>query len=408
MAKLSYEEASANLNKGGLSGSALSDAQANLKASYGSGATPGASDSATTPVENGTGNNAFIAELQKSLLAQSGMISSADSKIEGSINEAIGGIEKANAATTARLESEYSRNRGYAMDQNANSEQAFLENRNGYATPVVAFANLREYNAKTIRDLDQRKNEAILQGDALAAGKIAELQLEKMKFEQEAAQRTFTNLMSTGNFALGVQAGERADKAQTFQENQAMSAIALEYGIKLEENDTFDSLVTRAMPVASEAQKLKLDQIRASIASSNASTQAALASAAASSRANRPLDAATVAALATASRNGVDVSGFIEDASDFGRVLSETNQLEQGEVSSYFKARAREGVPFQKAIEMAKEDPAIRISNFNAAQSIAADIYSKPGAVPRKQDSVDAMDSWNRFIMPLFGERPRF
>ena len=333
---------------------------------------------AETPSSSGGGSSdPFIKELQKSLLAQSGMVSSASSNIEKSIDEAISGVRRSNEASTARIESEYSRERSFQLGKNATSEEAFFENRTGYATSVTAFTNLREYNAKSIKDLDQRKNELILAGDAAAAGKIAELQLQKLSFEQQAAQQTFQNLLGIGNFSLNVQAGERADRAQNFQERSAMGAIALQYGISLQDGDTIDDVVTRAMPMASEEQKLKLEQIRTSIAENKAQTAAALASAERARRESQPLDAATVAALASAYRNGggAIVAGAVKDPSQLGAIFAAAGQMEAGDVDAFIKKNISEGKSLQATLEELKTSEAIAITDYNAAATAAANAY---------------------------------
>lgn len=344
------------------------------------GETGGGSGSTPAPDSNGAAQDPFIAELTKTLMKQSGMVSSADSNIEASINDAIKGVKGANDASTARITSEYDRNKGYQMDLNQNSEQNFFESRGGYATPVVAFGALREYNAKTIKDLDQRKNELILAGDAAAAGKIADLQVQKLSFEQEAAQRTFSNLLSIGGFALNVKSNQLAEKAQTFQESQAKSAIALQYGLKMEPGDTLDSLVTKAMPLASEEQKLKLEQLRANIRESNAQTQKALNDA----KSGGPLDAASIAALAAAYRtpNGAAiVAASVKDPATLSKIFAGSASIEQNDVKSYVQGKIAEGATFEDTLKQMQSDPSITINDFNGASKIAADLYAAKPAV---------------------------
>lgn len=352
------------------------------RAGGGSGSSP---EPTPTPKGKGTpsANDEFMSELTSALMKQSGIVSSADSKIESSIDEAIGGVKAGNAASRARIESEYGRNKSYLMDDNARSEQNFFESRAGYATPVVAFGALREYNAKSIKDLDQRKEELILAGDAAAAGKVADLQLKKLDYEQEAAQRTFNNLLGMGNFGLGIAAGERADRAQNFQESQAMSAIALQYGLKMEDGETLDSLVTKAMPFASEEQKLRLEQVRSQIAQNNAQTKAALASA----RNNEPLDAASIAALAAAYRtpNGAAiVAAAVKDPKQLGSIFAASGELEKNDVNEYVTAKMSEGATLEDVITEMQSDPTIMINDFNSASQIAAKLYADNPAPARK------------------------
>lgn len=324
------------------------------------------------PAPQGGGRDAFVSELRGALMDQSGIISSSDSNIESSIESAIGGIRGANEANRARIESEYSRNRGYQMDRNATSEEKFLEDRTGYATSVVGFQNLREYNAKTIRDLDQRKNELLLQGDAQAASQIAALEIKKLEFEQEAAQRTFENILKMGTFEFAASADERADRgelradrAQNFQEEQAKSAIALEYGLTLNKGETLESLVTRAMPLASEEKKLQLEQVRTAIAQNRAQTQAALASAARAAREDAPLDATNVELLAKAYiANPSAVVGLIKNPNQLGQVLNKAGDVSFG---------------------LAKDQIALNRQNGSSAASDIAAINENPNLSPSQK-----------------------
>lgn len=338
-----------------------------------------AGSSTTTPAPSSS--DAFIAELQKSLLGESGMISSSNSNIEDSIDKAIASVKSSTASSDAAITSAADRNRQYQLDANGNSETGFFESRAGYATPTVAFANLREYNAKAIRDLDDRKNEAILQGDATAAGKIADLQLQKLTFEQTAAQQTFTRLLSTGQFALQAQQADQATKAQTFQEQQAKTAIALQYGIKLDPNDTLDSLVTKAMPMASQEQKLKLAQMSASINASNATAAKALADA----KSDAPLDAASIAALAAAYRTpggSTIIAAQVKNPANLSKIFAASTQLQNNDVTTWAQQQIAAGVSMPDALK-ALQSPtgSLAITDPTAAASALAAAYA---AAPAK------------------------
>lgn len=286
-----------------------------------------------------TSGNQFMQALQDTLMKQSGIISSSNSNIESSIGAAIKGVNDSNAASNAAIESKYGRAIGYQADQNHTAETAFGEKRTGFATPVVAFANLREYNQKSIRDLEDRKNELIMQGDSAAAGKVADLQLQKLQFEQQAAQKTFDNLLSTGTFALNADKQQfdkgiasrqetRAEKAQSFTERSAIGAVALQYGLQVEPGDTIDSVISRAAPMASSEQKLKLEQMRASINASNASASASYAAAAKAAKEDKALTPTDITALANGYLKAPDaVTKLLKDPSQLGSILTEVGNI---------------------------------------------------------------------------------
>lgn len=360
-------------------------------AAGGSGSgTPAAPD----PTGAGSSNtDAFIKQLQATLLGQSGMVSSSDSSIEDTIQNAINGVNSANKSSDAAITSEADRNIGYQNDQNKTSETAFFEDRQGYATPTVAFANLREYNAKAIKDLDQRKNEAIMQGDATAAGKIADLQLQKLTFEQNAAQQTFSRLLQTGQFALSAQQNQDAEKAQTFQENQATAAIALQYGLKVDPGDSLQDVVNKAMPLASQEEKLKLQQVQSQIAANNATTAKALADA----KQGASLDPASIAALAAAYRTPAGqaiVAASVKSPQTLSQIFAASANLETNDVTKYVQSKIDSGQSLEDTLSDLKTDPAITVQNYNGAAQVAANLYAK---APAKKTQ-NFGDSLNDFI----------
>lgn len=366
------------------------------------------------PVTESTSEDPFIQEVTGELMRTSGMISSSDTKIEKAISSAMGNIEGARDATRSRIESEYSRNRNYTLDKNAAGEEGFKENRAGYATPVVAFSRLREDNAKAIRDLDQRKNELILQGDALAAEKLSDLTIKKLEFEQDAVERTFNSLIAMGNFGLSARRDQREEenqefthdmenkkfglsekqyelavRGQTFQEKSAMGAIALQYGIEVKPGDDIDAVINRAQPFASAEQKLKMDQIRASIYASNASAKASLASAAASARANRSLSAAEVSALAAAYRtpNGAAiVAASVKDPSMLSQIFGAAAGLETQDVKDTVNDKLNQGWSMKKTMDYVNSLP--QIQNSSGAAQIVAETYANNPIPPQPRTTL--------------------
>lgn len=347
-------------------------------------------------------DNPFIQEIQGELMKQSGIISSSDSKIEGTINSAIDKANSAAGKNRQRLESEHQRERGYLLERNRAGEETFLENRMGYATPVVAFSALQEQNAKAVRDLDMRKNELILMGDAEAAKQVGELTLKKLEFEQNAAERTFNALLAVGNFSMTADREKReaqnqvftqgmaekqfglsekqfdlAVRGQSFQEKSAMGSIALQYGITLEPGDDIASVVERAAPFASKEQKLKMEQMAASIYASNASAKASLAAAAKAAREDRDLDSTQLDALAAAYRtpNGAAiVAASVKDPGMLSEIFSRSSNLEINDVVNAATMDAKDGLSLEEALDSINNNPAIQ--NKTLAVQKVTEIYA--------------------------------
>ena len=216
-------------------------------------------------------NDTFIKELQSRLLSQGDMISSANTQIESKIQQAITGIQQSASASSQAVSSQYDRQIGYTQEANNNQLTALRERGVGMQTSDVAYRSLSAEADKNIKDLEQRKQELILQGQASAASKIADLQIQTLDFKTKALQQTYSNILAAGSFAVQGAQESRLAKAQNFAEEQAIANVGLEYGIPIYKDDTLDSVVKRAAPTASQEKKLQLAKLQADINQSNAS-----------------------------------------------------------------------------------------------------------------------------------------
>jgi hypothetical protein len=147
----------------------------------------------------------FQAELAKKILGQADIVSSLDTGVEQTYNTAIAGIQGGVEANTARVTSEYDRQIGYRQTTGGYQLTNELEGRRGLATSRVALISLDSEIQKDIKDLEQRKQELILTGEAEAASAIAGLQVDKLKFQAEAKQKYFSNLLNMGTYVQGQQ-----------------------------------------------------------------------------------------------------------------------------------------------------------------------------------------------------------
>lgn len=124
--------------------------------------------------------------------------SSSQSKVEGVIGQAIANTRESGQKSREALQIEREREVSFARDRGSAKFTDALESRTGYATQVAAFRELTETTEKSIRDLDQRYQQSILQSDAETASQIANLQVQKLRFQQEAEQNFFSNALALG------------------------------------------------------------------------------------------------------------------------------------------------------------------------------------------------------------------
>lgn len=144
--------------------------------------------------------NPVLEALSARLIQQGkGISSSSSSELLSTINKAITGTKQSGELTTQRLQSERSREVAFAQDRVSTQFTGALESRRGYATQVAALRDLTETTDKSIRDLDQRYQEAILANDSNTAGQIAQLQMSKLQFQQQQEQSFYQNLFSFAN-----------------------------------------------------------------------------------------------------------------------------------------------------------------------------------------------------------------
>lgn len=270
----------------------------------------------------------FMTQLQNTLLQQSGIVSSQNSALEQKMQDAISGVKSANDSQTQALNLSYGAQEQQAQQQGQNQVTSFQEAQRGFATNNAALKQLNDATTKQVNDLETQKQSLILQGNAQAAQQISALQVQAIQFQQQAQQQTFANLLSIGNYAQGVQTAQNqsAQFQQTldFNNQQAISNVALKYGLTVNPGDTLQSITTRAMPLASQEEKLQLSQIQSQIAANNAQTQASLA--AANSGSN--LTSTQIDALASAvNSGGAAVLAGIKDPTMQATIINRASDL---------------------------------------------------------------------------------
>lgn len=175
-----------------------------------------------------------------------GITSSSTSNLQTSMNDAIASTQLGGDLRYQQLESERSREMGFARDRAGATYTGALESRTGYATQVAGLRELTETTEKSIRDLDKRYQEAILANDSATATRVADLQVKKLEFQQKQEENFFNNLMGVAN--MQEQAISRAQQNEQFWQkseqdqqqfvmNMANSNVQFEknYGLNLKE-----------------------------------------------------------------------------------------------------------------------------------------------------------------------------
>lgn len=149
-----------------------------------------------------TNPDTFLNTLKNKLMSQAGAISSEDTNIEKKIQEAVTSVKSGNAASAAAITSAYDRQISDATVQGNNDKAAFAESQRGFGVNTAAAKAVSDAAEKRVKDLEQRKQELILQGDAATAGQVSGLIMKELEFEQQARIQTFSNLLNIGNFGI--------------------------------------------------------------------------------------------------------------------------------------------------------------------------------------------------------------
>lgn len=292
-----------------------------------------------TPAPSGMGSEAFFNMLGGKLLEQGGIISSTASNLEGNINKAIGGIRESADLSNQRIESVYGRERNDVL---GTANDSMISGRAAGSGGLMNIAALRELTSTTdkqLNDLQQRKEELILQNNSDAAGKIADIELKTLEFRLEAQQKVFENLLGVGNFGLSTAQEGRMSRAQTFEEKKTISNIGLEFGIEVGPNDTIETITARAAPFASEQRRAELARTLAETARIKADTNKILREGIdADTAKNFDLDV-----MATAYLKNPDIVG--NDVSDvqFANIVNRASELQLQDYKSELQTEIDSG-----------------------------------------------------------------
>lgn len=234
---------------------------------------------AKAPVTKDTpaGTSALMSQLEKRLLGSAEGISSSSSEIEKAITGAITSQEKSRIAGESRINNDYKAEKDYLMGRNQDDITTFSQGRSGYATQMAALRNLTETTDKTMRDLEVRRQDALMTNDANAANQISTLQMKQLEFKQAKEQEFYNNIFQLTGLGLQQQSQDRAkqefadkmtfDREQrTIDRQEKMASLATQAGVAYDANDTFESLSVKVAAIADEERRLKAQETLSRIA----------------------------------------------------------------------------------------------------------------------------------------------
>lgn len=143
-----------------------------------------------------TGNDTFLQTLQDRVLGDSDIISSEDTNIEKAFEDIRGRTETELAKSTERIESQFGREIEFQRGEFARTRTSAVESQRGFATNTAALDALDTRTEKSLRDLEQRKQELILSGEIAASKEISQMMFDELKFKQDSQQKAFNNILN--------------------------------------------------------------------------------------------------------------------------------------------------------------------------------------------------------------------
>ena len=221
----------------------------------------------------GSTSSDFMTKVQEQLLGQSQMVSSTTGSLEQKIQDAITSTQKGTEASKSAIQSAYDRQLSYDTQTAQESLTAGRAAGSGGIMNIGALRELTRTTDQHLKDLEQRKQELMLQADAAGYKQVSDLQIKALEFKQQAEQQVFANLLGMANFGMQAKQEDRLARAQSFQEQQTIASTALEYGLTVQPGETLDSIVTRAMPIASKQKRLELAKLQSDINQANAQAE---------------------------------------------------------------------------------------------------------------------------------------
>lgn len=215
-----------------------------------------------------TKNDNFGQALLDRMMSMSPLVSSDNTSFETAISSS----KQATEQGAQLIESKGSREISAAREKFGAERTTLLESGRGFMVNTAALRQLDESTDKSIKDMEARKDELILQNNIAGANRISDLQVKSEEFRQNARQQSFENIFKMGQFAIGLKAEERA--AEQFKDTMSfqretlkfntenkMADIAAEWGVDILPGDTLASVVNKVKPFASAKRRGELAKL---------------------------------------------------------------------------------------------------------------------------------------------------
>ncbi len=233
-------------------------ALANVNKAFGGSAT-------TTPGGAATNSTDFFKALQNRILGDGGVVSSEDTGFE----KAIAGVKTAGEAQATRIESQAGREIAFQTEQFGQRRETVREGQRGFAVNSAAMKQLDDRTEKSLKDMEQRKQELLLSGEESTARQVSQLQVQAMQFKQQKEQEMFSNLLASSRLQIQQKAEDRAasqfKQNLTFRQNEfnfrkqsLMFTMAAEAGVAVAPGDTIESLSARIAPIVAKEKRAKI------------------------------------------------------------------------------------------------------------------------------------------------------
>lgn len=278
----------------------------------------------------------------------SDIISRAEAKTETGQRAA----EAGRAAAGSRIEGGFGRDLS-SMQRAAGTTRTAFAQSSAFGTSTAQFKLMDETINRNLNDLKQRKEDALLQADASYAAQMDSLMAQELEFRTQANQQMFSNMLGIAGIGQQQQSFRLQERSQQFQQDQAISSIALEFGLEAVDGESLEDVISRAAPRADEARRLQLAQMRSQINAANASLREANARMAR----NESLDAMDSGDLADLVMRGMlDAETALKHGAEPGSIVSAHTDMAEGMAGEDIRAMLMEGNSIDDIIDTVRND----------------------------------------------------
>ena len=167
-------------------------------------------------IKTGVSDNPFLIALQNRLTGDVGISTSNSTGVDAAIGEVINQLQTGQKARATAITNRAERTRAETEALGQSQIISAREARRGNATNMAVLQQLQKSVDASLKDLDQREQEALANNEADTAFKIADLKMKQLEFKQQATQQAFQNLLSTANVYTQLQNAEITKQNERF------------------------------------------------------------------------------------------------------------------------------------------------------------------------------------------------